>query len=67
MGSKLSGFVIDKYFTTTDGNKDWHSIWFSFAAYALAIAILFLLLFRHRHDPNAIIAIHPEPILPAGE
>ena len=67
MGSKLSGYVIDKYFTTAEGSKDWHSIWFSFAAYALGIAILFLLLFKHKHDPNAIGNIHPEPVLPAGE
>ena len=64
MGSKLSGYVIDKYFTTAEGSKDWHSIWFSFAAYALGIAILFLLLFKHKHDPNAIKTIHPEPLLP---
>jgi len=64
MGSKISGFVIDKYFTPADGNKDWHGIWFSFAAYALVIAVLFLLLFKHKHDPNAISTIHPEPVLP---
>ena len=67
MGSKLSGYVIDKYFTSTDGTKDWHSIWLSFAAYALVIAVLFLLLFKHKHDPNAISSIHPEPLLPVGE
>ncbi|HEY8689040.1 MAG TPA: nucleoside permease [Chitinophagaceae bacterium] len=64
IGSKLSGFVIDKYFTPAGGAKDWHSIWFSFAAYALVIAVLFLLLFKHKHDPNAISTIHPEPVLP---
>ena len=67
MGSKLSGYLIDKYYTSTAGTKDWHSIWFTFAAYALIIAILFLLLFKHKHDPNAISSVHPEPILPAGE
>ena len=67
IGSKLSGYVIDKYFTSTDGAKDWHSIWLSFAAYALVIAVLFLLLFKHKHDPNVISSIHPEPLLPTGE
>ena len=67
MGSKLSGYLIDKYYTSTAGTKDWHSIWFTFAAYALIIAILFLLLFKHKDDPNAISSVHPEPILPAGE
>ncbi len=67
MGSKLSGYIIDKFYTSTDGNKDWHSIWFTFAAYALGIAILFLLLFKHKHDPIAMSTIHPEPLLPAGE
>lgn len=63
-GSKVSGYLIDKYFTATGGTKDWHNIWLTFAGYALVIAILFLLLFRHKHDPNAIKNIHGEPVLP---
>lgn len=54
MGSKISGYVIDKYFTINGGDKDWHNIWLSFAAYALIIAVLFTVLFRHKHNPNAI-------------
>lgn len=50
-GSLASGYVIDRYFTT-NGNKDWHEIWLSFAAYALVIAIAFALLFKHDHDPK---------------
>ncbi|HYM94395.1 MAG TPA: nucleoside permease [Chitinophagaceae bacterium] len=53
LGSKISGFVIDKYFTT-GGNKDWHNIWLSFAAYALVIAFLFTGLFRHKHNQGGI-------------
>ena len=34
--------------------KDWHTIWLSFAAYALVIAILFAILFKHKHDPEVI-------------
>ncbi|MDB5224143.1 MAG: transporter [Chitinophagaceae bacterium] len=64
MGSKVSGYVIDKYFTLPNGDKVWHSIWLSFAIYALIVAGLFFILFKHKHDPNAIGAIHPEPVLP---
>jgi NHS family xanthosine MFS transporter len=54
LGSKISGYAIDNYFTTTEGNKDWHSIWLSFAVYALIVAILFGLMFRHKHNPEAV-------------
>ncbi len=53
LGSKVSGYVIDTYFTH-DHAKDWHHIWLAFAVYALVIAIAFALLFKHKHDPNAI-------------
>ena len=64
LGSRISGYIINKYFVATDGTRDWHGIWLSFAAYALGVGILFLLLFRHKHDPNVISTIHPEPVLP---
>lgn len=54
LGSKLSGYAIDAFFTTAEGNKDWHHIWLSFAAYSLVVALLFLLLFKHKHDPKAV-------------
>jgi len=53
LGSKVSGYVIDTYFTH-DQAKDWHHIWLAFSVYALVIAIAFALLFKHKHDPNAI-------------
>lgn len=53
LGSAVSGFLIDKYFTI-NGVKDWHSIWISFAIYASIIAIAFTLLFKHKHKPNEI-------------
>jgi len=53
-GSKISGYMIDQYFVSQDGVKDWQGIWLSFAAYALVIAVLFSILFKHKHDPNAI-------------
>ena len=52
LGSLVSGFVIDHYFTLADGSKNWHGIWMTFALYALATAILFVLLFKHKHVPN---------------
>lgn len=51
LGSKVSGWVIDRYFTFNN-EKNWHSIWLSFSIYALIIAIAFLVLFKHKHDPN---------------
>ncbi len=51
-GSKVSGYVIDNYYTGPEGTKDWHGIWLAFAIYALIIAILFLVLFKHKHYPN---------------
>lgn len=51
-GSKVSGYLIDNYYTGPEGAKDWHGIWLAFAMYALIIAILFLVLFKHKHDPN---------------
>lgn len=49
-GSIGSGLIIDKFFTHTDGGKDWHGIWLTFAAYALVIAIIFPFVFRYKHN-----------------
>jgi NHS family xanthosine MFS transporter len=49
-GSRISGIVIDKFFTHADQSKDWHGIWLSFAGYALVIAIIFPFVFRYRHN-----------------
>ncbi len=54
-GSKISGFVIDKYYTHAQG-KDWHGIWLAFAIYALIVTVAFAILFKHKHDPEAISA-----------
>lgn len=48
LGGWLSGLVVD-YFTH-DGIKDWQSIWFAFAGYALVLSIIFPLVFRYNHD-----------------
>ena len=52
LGAKTSGRMIDIFFTSTDGFRDWHNIWLSFAAYALIIAIAFAVLFKHDHKPT---------------
>lgn len=50
LGSKVSGYVIDAYYTQPNGDKNWHSIWLAFAIYALVVAVLFFVLFKHRHQ-----------------
>ncbi len=52
-GSVVSGYLIDRFFTTAAG-KDWHSIWLTFAVYSLVIAIAFAILFKHKHNPEEI-------------
>jgi len=54
LGSLISGWAIDTYFTSAGGEKDWHNIWLSFAGYALVVGVLFLLLFKHKHDRKAM-------------
>lgn len=51
LGSKISGFIIGKYFVSTSGVTDWHGIWLTFALYALVVAILFFIFFKHKHNP----------------
>ena len=58
LGSAISGWMIDRFFTAADGAKDWQGIWTSFAVYSLAMAILFVPLFRHRHDPHKAVPAH---------
>ncbi len=51
-GGLLSGWVVDHF--TYNGIRDWQSIWFTFAAYALVLGIAFPLVFRYKHDPTKI-------------
>ncbi len=53
LGSRISGYVIDRYFRTGD-LFHWKEIWIAFALYSLVVAVLFGLLFRHRHEPEDI-------------
>jgi NHS family xanthosine MFS transporter len=43
LGGMGSGWVVDRF--TTDGVKDWSSIWFTFAGYALVLAVVFPFVF----------------------
>jgi len=55
LGGLLSGRVVD-YFTN-NGIKDWQSIWFTFAAYALVLGVIFPLVFKYKHDPTMTTAV----------
>jgi len=56
-GGYGAGLVVD-HFTKVDAvthnilSRDWHSIWFAFAGYALVLAIIFPLVFRYKHVPD---------------
>ncbi len=52
LGSRISGIIIDKYFTLEGDVFNWHGIWLTFAMYSLVVAILFAIVFKHKHDPN---------------
>ncbi len=54
LGSKVSGYVINKYYINADGSSNWHGTWLAFAGYALVVAILFAIMFRHKHDPATL-------------
>ena len=54
-GSTAAGMVVDHY--TVDGVKDWQSIWFAFAGYALVLGLVFPFLFRYRNDQPAVAAV----------
>jgi len=57
-GSRASGWVMEKYFTTyipgENGKQiaqiDWHSTWLCFAGYSLVVLILFVILFREKKN-----------------
>lgn len=67
LGSKVSGYLIDQYYTLPSKDKDWHSVWITFALYALGIAILFLVLFKHKHNPKVLKNVHPEALATTHE
>lgn len=48
IGGYGSGLVVD-YFTDPAGVRDWQSIWFTFAGYALILVVLFPIFFKYDH------------------
>ena len=48
LGTKISGWLIDTYYTSPSG-KNWNGIWLAFAIYSLIVAILFAIMFKHKH------------------
>lgn len=56
LGGLFAGKIVD-YFTDSTGLKDWYSIWFTFAGYALIIAISFLFIFKYKHTSNNEVTI----------
>ncbi len=55
IGAYGSGVIIEMY--THSGIRDWHTIWFIFAAYSLVVGVTFMLLFKYKHDPEAMTKI----------
>jgi len=53
IGGYTSGLIVDHY-TNNNGDRDWNSIWFIFAGYALLLTIVFALIFKYKHKPEAI-------------
>ncbi len=52
IGAYGSGVIIQAL--THNGIRDWQTIWFIFAAYALVIGVTFMILFKYKHNPEAM-------------
>jgi MFS transporter, NHS family, xanthosine permease len=68
IGGYGSGLVVD-YYTKVNPvtleiiSRDWQSIWFTFAGYALLLAIIFPIVFKYKHDANAMQNTHAIKLL----
>jgi NHS family xanthosine MFS transporter len=68
IGGYGSGLIVD-YFTRVNPvtkeiiSRDWPSIWFTFAGYALVLAIIFPLIFKYKHEANAMKNAHAKKML----
>src|SRR5665647_825937 len=68
IGGYGSGLIVD-YFTRVNPvtkeiiSRDWQSIWFTFAGYALVLAIIFPLVFKYKHEANAMKNAHAKKML----
>lgn len=59
MGSSISGFVIQEFYTNAAGEKNWTGIWFAFAGYALILSLIFPFVFNYRHDVDKPVKVVP--------
>lgn len=50
IGATGSGYIVD--FFTTNGVKDWSTIWLIFAGYSLILAVVFYFSFHYEHQPD---------------
>ena len=50
VGGTLSGWVVDHF--TIGGDRDWQSIWLTFAAYALILGVVFPFVFKYEEKPG---------------
>ncbi len=53
IGAYGSGYIVDLY-TNAEGMKDWPTIWYIFAIYALVVTVAFAIIFKYKHDPKEI-------------
>lgn len=62
IGGYASGWVVDLFSTYSPSgqllHRNWQSIWFTFAAYALIIYVLFAVVFKYKHDPKKVENFH---------
>ena len=54
IGAKLSGYIIQSYFTNQNNSWDWQGIWTMFSIYAAIITVLFAIFFKHTHNPKDV-------------
>ena len=52
LGGAFSGWVVDHF--TANGIRDWSSIWFTFAGYALVLGIIFPFVFSYKHTSQKL-------------
>ncbi|MRI63529.1 MFS transporter [Ornithobacterium rhinotracheale] len=54
LGSTISGWLIQRFYTLPSGEIVWHDVWLVFSAYSLVVAVLFALMFKHKHNPKEV-------------
>ncbi len=58
-GGYGAGLIVDLFtkmnpITNEIISRDWQSIWFVFAGYALVLGLIFPFVFKYKHDPKAV-------------